>query len=208
VRRAFRIPIATNVPGTFICEKMPLMARRMDKVAVIRSWQGKDGSHDTGSQHVTSGFPAPRGGQFFPNFGSLIAAIQGGREPGVPPHIGLPVAARYTNSPGYLGPAYDAYNIKGDPAARDAKTNGKMTLEPIRFEDRQSMLRQLENLGRLAELDGRSLEAHDKFAAEALAAAHQRPDGAGDESRRRAARVAGTLRLEHLRPTRAPGAAA
>jgi hypothetical protein len=54
-------PIATNVPGTFICEKMPLMARRMDKVAVIRSWQGKDGSHDTGSQHVTSGFPAPRG---------------------------------------------------------------------------------------------------------------------------------------------------
>ncbi len=162
-------PIATNVPGTFICEKMPLMARRMDKVAVIRSWQGKDGSHDTGSQHVTSGFPAPRGGQFFPNFGSLIAAIQGGREPGVPPHIGLPVAARYTNSPGYLGPAYDAYNIKGDPAARDAQTSGKRALEPIRFEDRQSMLRQLENLGRLAELDGRSLEAHDKFAAEAIA---------------------------------------
>lgn len=97
-------PIATNVPGTFICEKMPLMARRIDKVAVIRSWQGKDGSHDTGSQHVTSGFPSPRGGQFFPNFGSLIAAIQGGREPGVPPHIGLPIAARYTQSPGYLGP--------------------------------------------------------------------------------------------------------
>ena len=30
-------PIPTNVPGTFICEKLPLMAQRMDKVAVIRS---------------------------------------------------------------------------------------------------------------------------------------------------------------------------
>ena len=34
-------PISTNVPGTFICEKLPLMAQRMDKVAVVRSWQGR-----------------------------------------------------------------------------------------------------------------------------------------------------------------------
>ncbi len=56
-------PTSTNVPGTFICEKMPLMASRMDKVAVIRSWKGKSGSHSTGSQHVASGFFPPRGGQ-------------------------------------------------------------------------------------------------------------------------------------------------
>ena len=90
----------TNVPGTFICEKLPLMARRMDKVAVIRSWQGKNGGHDTGSQHVTSGFlPAARGGQYFPNFGCLISALQGNKVPGMPAHFGLPVAARYTNPP-------------------------------------------------------------------------------------------------------------
>ncbi|MFO0816494.1 MAG: DUF1501 domain-containing protein [Pirellulales bacterium] len=160
-------PIATNVPGTFICEKMPLMAQRMDKVAVVRSWQGKDGSHDTGSQHVTSGFLAPRTGQYFPNFGSLVSALYGSRVAGVPPHIGLPVAARYTNSPGYLGPAFDAFNIKGDPADRDAALK-KLTLTPARFEDRQSMLRQLDNLGRLADHAERSFEAHDKFASEAV----------------------------------------
>ena len=112
----------TNVPGTFICEKLPLMAQRMDKVAVIRSWQGKNGGHDTGSQHVTSGFlPAARGGQYFPNFGCLISALQGNKVPGMPAHFGLPVAARYTNPPGYLGPAFEAFNIKGDPSAPDLK---------------------------------------------------------------------------------------
>lgn len=161
-------PTATNVPGTFICEKLPLMARRMDKVAVIRSWQGKDGSHDLGSQHVTSGFMPPRGGQYFPNFGSLMAALYGSRVPGIPAHVGLPVAARYTNSPGYLGPAFDAYNIKHDPSQRDTAASGKLNLNPVRFEDRQSMLRQFDNLGRLAELTSGSLEAHDKFAAEAV----------------------------------------
>ena len=49
-------PTSTNVPGTFICEKLPLMAKRMDKVAIVRSWQGRSGSHATGSQHVASGF--------------------------------------------------------------------------------------------------------------------------------------------------------
>ena len=41
-------PTHTNVPGTFICEKMPLMAQHMDKVAIVRSWQGKSGSHSRG----------------------------------------------------------------------------------------------------------------------------------------------------------------
>lgn len=161
-------PIATNVPGTFICEKLPLLAQRMDRVALIRSWQGQNGGHDLGSQHVTSGFLPPRGGQYFPNFGSLISALYGGRVSGVPANVGLPVAARYTNSPGYLGPAFDSYNLKGDPSRRDSAA-GKLALNPIRFEDRQSMLRQFDNLGRLAELSTGSLEAHDKFSSEAVA---------------------------------------
>ena len=159
----------TNVPGTFICEKLPLMAQRMDKVAVIRSWQGKNGGHDTGSQHVTSGFlPAARGGQYFPNFGCLISALQGNKVPGMPAHFGLPVAARYTNPPGYLGPAFEAFNIKGDPSAPDLK-GSKLGLSPVRFEDRRSMLTQLENLSRLSEQNRLPFEAHDKFSDEAVA---------------------------------------
>lgn len=160
-------PTRTNVPGTFICEKMPLMAQRMDKVAIVRSWQGKSGSHATGSQHVASGFFPPQGGQYFPNFGCLISSLYGNKVTGMPAHFGLPVAARYTKPQGYLGPAYDAFNIKGDPRSPQLELN-KLRLSPVRFEERRSMLAQLDNLSRLgAEGDG-SLAAHDKFSEEAI----------------------------------------
>ena len=160
-------PTATNVPGTFICEKMPLMARRMDKVAIVRSWQGKSGSHSTGSQHVTSGMYPKNSGQYFPNFGNLVSAVRGGRVTGMPPHFGLPVAARYTTPAGYLGTAFEAFNIKGDPAKPQLELNG-LKLPKIRFEDRQSMLTQLDNLSRLAAVDDGAFAAHDKFSEEAL----------------------------------------
>lgn len=161
-------PTRTNVPGTFICEKLPLLAQRMDQVAIIRSWQGKDGGHDIGSQHVASGFLPARGGQYFPNFGCLVSALYGSQATGVPSHLGLPVAVRYTNPPGYLGPAFDAFNIKGDPRSPELEFS-KLRLSPVQFEDRQSMLRQLENLSRLSELPSGQFEAHDKFSQEALA---------------------------------------
>lgn len=160
-------PLQTNVPGTFLCEKLPLLAQRMDKVALIRSWQGKSGGHDIGSQHVTSGFFPPRGGQYFPNFGCLISALRGSRAGGVPPHFGLPVDARYTKPPGYLGPAFDAFNLKGDPRKPDLR-EAALKLTPVRFEDRQSMLTQLENLNRLGAGHSGSFEAHDKFSHEAI----------------------------------------
>jgi hypothetical protein len=161
-------PIGTNVPGTFVCEKLPLLARRMDKVAVVRSWQGKSGGHDIGSQHVASGFLPARGEQFFPNFGCLVSALRGGKVKGVPAHFGLPVAARYTDPPGYLGPAYDAFNIKGDPRSPDLKFD-KLSVESARFEDRRSLLSQLDNLKKLSDSGIGQLEAHDKFGEEAVA---------------------------------------
>lgn len=161
-------PVSTSVPGTFICEKLPLMARRMHKVAIVRSWQGKSGSHATGSQHVASGMVVPPAGQYFPNFGCLVAALQGNKVPGVPAHFGIPVAARYTKPSGYLGPAHAAFDIKDDPA--DAmNTFGKLNLEKVRFENRRSMLRQLDNLERFADAADAGFASTDKFSKEAIA---------------------------------------
>jgi len=161
-------PTQTNVPGTLICEKLPLMAQRMDIVAVIRSWQGTSGGHDIGSQHVASGFLPMRGEQFFPNFGCLVSALRGNKVKGMPAHFGLPVAARYTDPPGYLGPAYDSFNIKGDPRSPQLQFN-KLSVAANRFEDRRSLLAQLDNLDKLAELGAGPYEAHDKFGEEAIA---------------------------------------
>ncbi len=160
-------PIATSVPGTAICEKMPLMAQRMHKVAIVRSWQGTSGSHATASQHVASGMLPPQAGQYFPNFGCLVSALLGSRAEGVPPHFGIPLAARYTDPPGYLGAAHAAVDLKGAPG--DASFSfGKMRLSRPRFEDRNSMLQQLENLGRLRNVLDRGMDAKDTFATQAI----------------------------------------
>jgi hypothetical protein len=159
-------PTSTSVPGTFICEKMPLMAQRMHEVAIVRSWQGKSGSHSTGSQHVTSGMESPVAGQYFPNFGCVVSSLLANKIPGVPAHFGIPVAGRYTNPPGYLGAAHAAFDIKKDPVD-GAAAFSQLTLEQGRFEDRRSMLQQMDNVGRLAALQDRDVAAVDKFGGEA-----------------------------------------
>ena len=153
-------PTSTSVPGTFIIEKMPLLARLADKYALIRSWQGNSNSHGTGSQQVMSGQPSVQRKQFFPNMGCVISALLGTRQSGIPPHIGLPVDARYTESPAYLGPAFAAYNITGDPSSPNFEVGG-LKLARDRFEGRRSLLDQIDNLGRLAEQNHKTLSARD-----------------------------------------------
>ena len=143
------------------------MARRMDKVAVVRSWQGRSGSHATGTQHVASGMYPPRGGQYFPNFGCLVSSLFGNKVKGMPAHFGLPVAVRYSKPAGYLGAAHSAFDIKGDPRNPQIRW-GNQRLKKVRLENRQSLLTQLENLSTLQQVADKSLVAKDKFADEAI----------------------------------------
>lgn len=152
-------PTATNVPGVFITEKMPLLAQRMNKVAIVRSWQGVNGGHDIGSQHVMSGV-LPRGQQYFPNFGCMVGALRRSLREGIPPYVGLPVDARYTNPTGYLGPAYGALNIADDPSLPGFQVRG-LNIPAARFEERQGLLQQINNLSQMAENESQALAAHD-----------------------------------------------
>jgi hypothetical protein len=110
---------------------------------------------------------SPTGGQYYPNFGCVVSALLGNKVSGVPAHFGLPVAARYTDPAGYLGAAHAAFDIKGDPIDDSAGLT-KLTLAQKRFEDRQSILRQLDNLGRLADVHDSDLQSVDKFGGEAI----------------------------------------
>ena len=68
-------PIDTNLPGVQICELLPLTAKVMDKVALLRSLVGLRDEH-TSFQNLT-GYPmneSKRDGR--PNFGSVIARLQ------------------------------------------------------------------------------------------------------------------------------------
>ena len=105
--------------------------------------------------------------QFFPNFGCIASTVLGTRRPGIPSYVGVPVAARYTTPPGYLGPSYAAFNVDGDPSEKDFKIEG-LRLPRGRFETRRSLLDQVDNLGRLAASASNTLSVHDNLFEEAV----------------------------------------
>src|SRR5437773_11599688 len=50
-------PIATNVPGTQICELMPRLAEHMDKIAVLRAVSTGDNAHSSSGYYMMTGIP-------------------------------------------------------------------------------------------------------------------------------------------------------
>src|SRR5689334_17843055 len=88
VRGKFK-PIRTNASGIQICEHFPLMARMMDKVALIRSLHHKTGAtHENGQRWMMTG------GDFNadavrPHSGSVISRVFGPKGD-LPPNVILP----------------------------------------------------------------------------------------------------------------------
>src|SRR3954463_4836433 len=53
--------IPTAVPGLRVCEHLPLLAARADRLCVIRSMTHADVNHTTATHHLLTGRPAPPG---------------------------------------------------------------------------------------------------------------------------------------------------
>ncbi|WP_165251340.1 DUF1501 domain-containing protein [Paludisphaera soli] len=121
--------IATSVPGLRISEHLPMTARVMDKVALIRSMHHGNRLHDPASIHTFTGRLPPQGDfelfsavpQQFPSWGGTVAAMLRDRDLPVA-HAVVPFAFHNVvetpcQGAGFLGPAYDPFRIDVDPAA-------------------------------------------------------------------------------------------
>lgn len=156
-------PIATSVPGVQIGEAFPLLAARMQHLALIRSIVGASGRHD--AQQCTSGWPGDSlrsvGGR--PCLGSVLSKLRGPVHPSVPPFIGLaaPTQAMPWSSPGepgFLGPAYAAFRPDG-PGMEDMRMG---TISADRLRDRRLLLEGFDRMRR--EIDARGvMQAKDRF---------------------------------------------
>src|SRR5579862_512047 len=58
IRGEFK-PISTVVPGIDVCEHFPLLARRTDKLAIVRSMTHADVNHTTATHYLLTGQPSP-----------------------------------------------------------------------------------------------------------------------------------------------------
>ena len=155
IRGPFK-PITTNVPGTQICESLPLHARMMDKMTIIRSMHHDNSDHQHGMHWCQTGHDAKANGvnpfkkSSHPSSGSLVAMLRGPNHPGLPPYvlIGYPLDDQgihrfYPHRSAYLGVKYNPLEILKTRTG-DGKDPGQ---------DRDFLVRSLAPIGDLTRQD-------------------------------------------------------
>ena len=132
VRGEFK-PIKSNVPGIWLSETMPLLAKQMDKATLIRSLSYTPAglfNHTAAIYQMMTGYTPDRvspSGQLeppsptdFPHAGSQIARLKPPTTPMLP-FVMLPRPLQESNvigkggTAGFLGPALDPYYFYQDP---------------------------------------------------------------------------------------------
>jgi uncharacterized protein (DUF1501 family) len=176
-RGEFR-PIATNVPGIMVGEHVPLVARRADHLALVRSVSHADNTHTvamhymlTGQRHRQPNTNPRNQPSDFPTFGAVAQKLR-------PSHGALP-AGISLNAPanqvsannhifpgffaGFLGSAYDPLFIAGDPSKPDfAPFPSAAADTAARLRERRTLLNEVDRQRRLLHhvAQVRNLDAH------------------------------------------------
>ncbi len=200
--------IASNVPGIQLSELFPEQARRMDKLAILRSVHHEEASHIALHLIETGYFlrnPGNSRAGEMPSVGSIVARVRGTPAGGMPAFFSLPRPHAYSN-PHYLGGRYAAFNVDGDPSEKGFRIQNLSLDERLtadRLDGRRQLWQRLDHARTLDDSQG-SAGAMGDFTRQAFdlllgeRATRARP-GAGDSARARA------LRDERLRPATAAG---
>lgn len=161
-------PIATSIPGIELCEHLPRLAQRMDRLAILRTVVGARGEH--AAVQCLTGYPEgisnAQGGR--PSLGAVLSYMKGPAHPSMPPFVGLspPMGHRPWSDPGepgYLGLAHGPFTPfrSGDTAL----TPEGLTID--RLGTRQNLRKQVDALR--CEIDRSGvLEGMDSFTQQAF----------------------------------------
>src|SRR5262249_37589195 len=180
VRGEFR-PIATCVTGLRICEHLPKTARVTDKIAVIRSMHHPMRNHNSAAVEALCGRTPLKGDlelladdpNSFPNYGAVLSYVSPIRGH-IPAHVALPhvmynVVVLPGQTAGFLGAAYNHFQVAHDPTAADFHVSElalPADLPLVRLEDRHSLLTLSD--GQVARADrrvrARSMDVYQKRA--------------------------------------------
>jgi Protein of unknown function (DUF1501) len=153
--------IATAVAGVRLGECFPGLARRLDRMALVRSVTSPLGEHNLGSQYMLTGY-APTPALAYPSLGAVVAHLRGGRG-SLPPYVAVPQAGP-SEGPGYLPPTAAPFGVGGDPAKADFRVRDLDPypgLDGLRLERRRTFLQTLEGFRRGAEEGAAALAPDD-----------------------------------------------
>jgi hypothetical protein len=176
VRGEFQ-PIRTTVPGLHVCEHLPMLARQMHRLALVRSVTHSITDHNAGTYYSLTGRYPVDGSRLitadgptnFPPYGAVLAKLKPTGKPlpafvHIPEfmsNLGVDIAGQ---SAGFLGAPFDPF-ISGDPSLPGYQVPGMTPLKDVplqRLSRRGALLKELDrSLGSLAE--DPALERMDVF---------------------------------------------
>jgi Protein of unknown function (DUF1501) len=162
-------PIDTAVPGLKIGEKLPLMAKVMDRLTLVRSGAHNNDHHETATNWVLSGrFGTPFGD--YPAVGAVVAH-ETGFAGSVPPYVAVPRNPSFTWELGksaFLGGRYESFKA-GDPnqpnyRVQDLQPAGGVDARQV--ERRETLLSTVDGLAKRVEGND-AIATYDEFHARA-----------------------------------------
>jgi hypothetical protein len=149
-------PIASRVPGIQVCEQLPELAKRMDKVTIIRSLTHTMKNHNSAGYYALSGHAPPSDDQrlrdsleLFPAYGSVVDHLAPNTN-GMPTCVAYPHVIRDGSiTPGqhasFLGKAHDPLLFKEDPNSSSFRLP-ELSLPASLSLDRLSRRREMQKL--------------------------------------------------------------
>lgn len=158
---------ATNVPGIQICDFLPMSAGMMDKWSIIRSLHHQDAGHSAADQYCFTGYPNEGDPvtNTRPSCGSIVAEQLQHQNPRLPAYVMIPRNVPGTG-PAYLGPTFQAFETKADPAIRGPFQIPNLALAKglslRRLDDRKSLLKDMDSVKLAVERTG-EVDAVDRF---------------------------------------------
>jgi hypothetical protein len=160
-------PIKTNVPGIEICEHMPQLAQRMDRMAIVRSIADSQADHDAFQCFTGRDLRAGAASGAWPTVGATVARLQGAVTTDVPPYVSLCYPCTHPPynepGPGFLGVAHTPFRPLGD--GRDDLVLRGITQD--RLHDRHRLLSSVDRFRR--ETDARGMMTGlDAFTSQAM----------------------------------------
>jgi hypothetical protein len=130
-------PIATN-GDVQICEHMPMMAKNMDKMAIVRNMSTREADHMRGRYYMHTGY-VPNPNIVHPSYGSIVAhqLAESRSELDIPPFVSV---GGGSEGPGFLGMSWAPFSVDSNGRVQ----NLNMNIRPDRLTQRMQALKMME----------------------------------------------------------------
>ena len=132
-------PVSTSADGIQICEHLPLMAKQMHHMNIVRSMSTREADHMRGRYYMHTGY-VPNPNVEHPSYGSVISHELMSSIPqlDIPPFVSIGGASI---GAGFLGTSYSPFVVNSNGTVRDLD----MGIDQTKLDQRLRMLKTIED---------------------------------------------------------------